>query len=100
MDYENIPDEELAALPEEELAALFADIDIVLPPTPLDTLTEKLGLREVTTEEPALVLGVSDRRIAQLWQEDIIPEPRLEKKKYYFPLLQSVAGYINFIKNN
>ena len=81
-----------------ELQALFADIDIEIPPHPLDTLTETLGLREVTTEELADVLGVTDRRIAQLWKEDIIPHPRREGKRYYFPLLHSVAGYISFLR--
>lgn len=83
----------------EDLQALFADIDIVIPPDPMDTLTEALGLREVTTEELADVLGVTDRRIAQLWKEDIIPHPRREGKRYYFPLLHSVQGYIRFLKH-
>jgi hypothetical protein len=81
-----------------DLRAIFAGIDIEIPPDPLDTLTEALGLREVTTEELAAVLGVTDRRISQLWIDGHIPEPRKEGKRHFYPLLRSVAGYIRFLK--
>lgn len=84
----------------DELKAIFAGIDIEIPPDPLDTLTEELGLREVTTEELAAVLGVTDRRISQLWMDCHIPEPRKDGKRHYYPLLHSVAGYIRFLKQH
>lgn len=83
---------------DEKLAGLFADLVIEFPPDPLDELAASMGLREVTTDELALIFGVTDRRIGQLWQAGIIPEPRLEQKRYFFPLLQSVAGYIEFLR--
>ena len=82
----------------DELKAIFAGLDIEIPPDPLDTLTEALGLREVTTEELTAVLGVTDRRISQLWIDGHIPEPRKEGKRHFYPLLRSVAGYIRFLK--
>ena len=82
----------------KDLAALFANLTVDLPPDPLDELSASIGLREVTTDELALILGVTDRRVSQLWQAGIIPEPRQEQKRYYFPLLQSVAGYIEFLR--
>ena len=86
---------------EEELASIFgglADINIEIPPDPLQELETALGLREVTTDELALIFGITDRRISQLWQAGIIPEPRREHKRYYFPLLQSVAGYLEYLR--
>lgn len=83
---------------DKDLAALFADLAVDLPPDPLDDLAASMSLREVTTDELALIFGVTDRRIGQLWQAGIIPEPRLEQKRYFFPLLQSVAGYLSFLR--
>lgn len=83
---------------DKDLAALFADLSIELPPDPLDDLAASMGLREVTTDELALIFSVTNRRIGQLWQTGIIPEPRREQKRYYFPLLQSVAGYIEYLR--
>lgn len=80
----------------EHLKAIFAGIDIEIPPDPLDTLTEALGLREVTTEELATVLGLTVRRVAQLSQEGHIPEPHKDGNRYLFPLLASVRQYIDF----
>ena len=83
---------------DKDLATLFADLSVELPPDPLDDLAASIGLREVTTDELALIFGVTDRRIGQLWQTGIIPEPRREHKRYYFPLLQSVAGYLEYLR--
>ena len=83
---------------EEALQAIFSGLDVVMPPDPLEELTEALGLRDVTTAELAAVLGITDRRIYQLWMAGDIPEPRKEGKRYYFPLLASVQGYIRFLK--
>ena len=84
----------------DELKAIFAGIDVEIPPDPIDTLTEVLGLRDVTTEELSEVLGVTDRRISQLWMDGHIPEPHKEGKRHYFPLLHSVVGYIRFLKQH
>lgn len=80
-----------------ELARCLAEAAKDLP-EPFEDLTKALGLREVSTEELATVLGLTDRRIAQLWQAGIIPEPRREGKRYLFPLLASVNGYIGFLR--
>lgn len=67
-------------------------------PEPFSELTAALNLREVTTAELAEVLGLTDRRISQLWQSWIIPEPRQEGQRYLFPLLASVHDYITFLR--
>lgn len=69
-----------------------------IPPDPLDALTEKLGLRDVTTKELSLILGLSDRRISQLWQSGNLPEPAKVKRQYYFPLLPSINWYLSFLR--
>lgn len=84
---------------DEELRAIFAKIDLSeLASDPIDELTRALGLREVTTAELSLILGVTDRRISQLWKAGEIPEPRTDGNKHYFDLLQSVQGYIEFLR--
>lgn len=92
-----------AFTPEElaELSAAIGDISGSLNgiKDPFEELTDALQLREVTTEELALVLGISDRRISQLWQAGYIPEPRRDGRRYLFPLLQSVNDYISFLKD-
>lgn len=80
-------------------AILAAAIESGIPDTPLEQLSAALGLRDVSTEELALVLGVTDRRIYQLWQAGEIPEPRRAGRKYMFSLLDSVNGYIRFLKS-
>lgn len=67
-------------------------------PEPFEELTRKLGLREVSTAELAEVLGLSDRRIAQLWRAGIIPEPSFTGRKCWFPLLASVNAYVDFLR--
>lgn len=67
-------------------------------PKPFEALTQELGLREVSTAELAEVLGLSDRRIAQLWRAGIIPEPSFTGRKCWFPLLASVNAYIDFLR--
>ena len=85
-----------------DLQAIFSEIsaeDITAALDPLEKLSKSLGLREVTTEELSLVLGLSDRRISQLWQDGHTPEPRKEGKKYYYPLLASIRGYLDFLRS-
>ena len=65
----------------------------------LDRLTKSLDLREVTPAELSIVLGVTEKRISQLWQAGHIPEPRKDGRRNYFPLLETVNGYITFLKN-
>ena len=85
---------------DEELNKIFANIDLSeYLEDPLDTLTKTLGLREVTMDELAMVLGITDRRISQLWKDGIIPEPRHDGKRHWFPLLESVRGYIDFLRD-
>lgn len=81
------------------LAEALAGIELKFPPNPLEELNDRLGLREVTTDELALILGITDRRISQLWQSGIIPEPNKKGNRYYFPLLESVRDYIDFLKD-
>ena len=85
-----------------DLRTIFAEIsaeDISAALDPLEKLSASLSLREVTTEELSLVLGLSDRRISQLWQDGHTPEPRREGKKYYYPLLASIRGYLDFLRS-
>ena len=83
----------------EELNAAFATIDWEHLPGPFDELTADLHLREVTTDELAQVLGITDRRVSQLWHDGIIPVPRHDGKRYWFPLLHSVNCYIEYLRN-
>lgn len=82
----------------ESINAAFSAIDWERLHSPLEELTTELNLREVSTNELSLVLGVSDRRISQLWRDGHIPEPRSDGTRHWFPLLQSVSGYIHFLK--
>lgn len=87
---------------EAELAEIFASLDLselAGVKDPVDELTDALGLRKVSTEELALVLGITDRRISQLWKAGQIPEPARDGNKHYFDLLQSVQGYIEFLRS-
>lgn len=85
---------------DRELAEIFANINLEeYMEGPLDTLSKILGLREVTMDELAMVLGLTDRRISQLWKDGIIPEPRYDGKRHWFPLLGSVQGYIAFLRD-
>ena len=89
--------------PEElaELSAAIGDISGALNniKDPFEELTNALQLREVTTDELALVLGITDRRLSQLWQNGDIPEPRRDGRRHLFPLLRSVNDYISFLKS-
>ena len=78
---------------------LAAAIESGIPNTPLEQLSFDLECRDVSMEELSLVLGVTDRRISQLWQSGELPEPRRVGRKYMFPLLASVNGYIRFLKS-
>ena len=82
-----------------ELAELFAALTPEDIPDSFDALTKALKLREVTTDELTLVLGITDRRISQLWQDGIIPEPRKDGRRHWFPLLASIRGYIDFLRD-
>ena len=86
---------------DEELEELFKQLaeGIEDYKTPLQLLGEDLQLREVITEELALVLGLSENRIRQLWKEGVIEEPRKEGKKHYFDLLSSVEFYLRYLRS-
>ena len=92
-DYMDASDEEL----EQISAALLASL-AELPPTPLEALAQSLNIRDVTTEELQVLFGVTAARITQLWQNYIIPEPVKLNGRNYYPLLQSVYGYIEYLR--
>lgn len=82
-----------AGITEEEiLSAALAN--------PMETLEQELRLRKVSTAELCAVLGITDRRISQLWKDGIIPEPTRNGNTCYFSLLQSVSAYIRFMRWN
>lgn len=87
--------------PEEEasLNDALAAIDWEHIPGPFDALSKALNLREVTTAELSQILGITDRRISQLWLAGDIPEPRHDGKRHWFPLLDTVHAYISFLKD-
>ena len=93
--------ENIDLTPEEEdaLYAVFASVDWEHIPGPFDALTKELKLREVTTAELSQILGITDRRISQLWLAGDIPEPRNDGKRHWFPLLDTVHAYISFLKD-
>lgn len=92
--------ENIDLTPEEEasLNDALAAIDWERIPGSFDALTQALNLREVTTAELSQILGITDRRISQLWQNGDIPEPRHDGKRHWFPLLDTVYAYISFLK--
>ncbi|MBS6800677.1 hypothetical protein ACR742_12520 [Flavonifractor plautii] len=98
MDKRTYEDDNLNEILLASLGPLSEDGELQLR-NPLDELTERIGLREVTTEELAEVLGVCTQRISQLWMSGDIPEPRKEGKRHLFPLLASARGYIQFLKS-
>lgn len=81
------------------LSACIAAMDADSFKTPVELLSDKLVIREVTTEELSIVLEITDRRISQLWKVGHIPEPRKEGKRHYFPLLLTVQAYIQFLRH-
>ena len=97
---ENQPDEEIEDenMTDEEISAILASA-ILSYRTPIDILEETLDLRRVTTDELALVLGITTTRISQLWKEGIIEEPQIEGKRYYFSLLNCVNQYLCYLRN-
>ena len=89
-------------IPPDEYDALydnFAQLDLENIQGPFDALTKELNLREVTTNELTYILGISDRRLSQLWQDGIIPEPRHDGKRHWYPLLDTIHAYISFLKS-
>lgn len=74
------------------------DLDTETVRTPLDDLSDALGLRPVTTQELATVLGVCPQRISQLCQDNALPEPTKDGKRNTFPLLEAVNWYIDYLR--
>lgn len=109
MDNENnLTPEEMDAIN----AALSAAIDATFPAADVETagidaetkdqlemLAESLDLRDVTPSELSIVLGITEKRISQLWQAGHIPAPRKDGMRCYYPLLETVRGYITFLKD-
>lgn len=86
---------------EKELRELFAALSpeyLASCPGPLEDLAASLNLREVSADELAAVFGISARRVQQLAEKEIIPSGK-RKNRLYFPLLDAVNAYIEYLRD-
>ena len=89
---------ELSQAEKDAINEILAEIDWEPIPGQFNSLTEELNLRELTTSELAQIMGVSDRRVAKLWEDGVIPEPRYDGQQHWHPLLDTVSAYISYLK--